>query len=443
MLSRKLPSPGFYSGAALASPFLADITSWKIAGLLLVFWLFSGGVRFESLLSLPRRPLIVLPAAILAVHATAIVTTHTPFADAVVRELLLASALVTIAAASKVDVQFVRGFFAVIIGTALGAALLGLVKLGLQDRGFLLYFIAQACPVQYPQGTSLCGDYNVLGMLWMVAIAGAVTWRIRDGSSLSLVIITLLMAAGIGVGSRRFILLAPVIILAWLGLSFYIRGWKQAVSEAAIIALVGASSWILIGSVSAPESYERFRFGTETMTVLGAPSEQAEALANAIARPNRAGAEVIASTIDDQALGSRVEKWALGVELALERPMGMGYAYHSLFADTFVQGKFRDHPHLPIISAALIGGLPLFIMTLAYYLCLFWLTIRATKATHLTAMPLAFILATSVCFISGDAIFSIPQWMSVSLALSLVSCSPKSLYPAEYPHAEQPNHRPS
>jgi hypothetical protein len=73
----------------------------------------------------------------------------------------------------------------------------------------------EQCPGRYPQGSNLCNDYNILGMQWLVAAVGVYVWRAKEKSIIQIAILCIIIAAGLTVGSRRFILLLPLLIAGW------------------------------------------------------------------------------------------------------------------------------------------------------------------------------------------------------------------------------------
>ncbi|WWT40003.1 hypothetical protein [Nostoc phage Nsp-JY10] len=405
------PSDGvseMWAGVALSSPFLADLLGWKVAALLFLPWLIASASRRPKL-SFPV-PVIAL-VGLLLVHALALATTSTPFSAVLIRDAVIASFL--IAVAISVDGAFykqcAKGFFYSVVTVASASACLGLLKLGLQDRGYLLGFIVNSCPGQYPQGSNLCTDYNLMGMLWLVGLSGAAASRVKKKNLAPLLLMVLIMAAGLTVGSRRFLVLLPAFIIGWLWMCIAADGMKALPKEVAAVLAVGALSWLAIAIVADPENFERFRFGKEPFTVIGGGSGGSA--------PNRAYPEVIGQTIFSDGLGSRLDRWKLGLELFASRPWtGYGFAYHEIFSDRFVGGRFIDHPHMPLLSYSLIGGAGLFFVVLLLYAGLGIGAIRSPQEVVVTGIPVAFILATGIAFISGDNLFSIPQWLAIGLA---------------------------
>lgn len=421
-------------GLALATPFLADLVPWRITGLFAIPWVLTFILQRWSVVTFRwPSPIEVAIAILIAAHYSALILTTSPFQASLWKETLVATALLGMAVVSnpKNPLKVAKGFFAAVVTIGALTAIVGLIKLGLQDRGYLLRFIIDACPGQYPQGTNLCTDYNVMGITWLVAGVGLISWHLRTGSLLALLILPIVLAAGFSVGSRRFLLFAAYLPLMWLVLALWSSGWRAFTREMAALVIVAMGTWALISTISSPQSFERFRFGAEEMTVIeirlpnlfGFPTDD-----DAVRPPNRANPDVIAGTIDMEGLSSRSVRWKLGVELLAERPIaGRGMTYQKIFSDQFSQGKIWDYPHLPVLSEGLIGGVPLLLVALGIYIGCALLILRAPLALHLTGAGSAFLLSTGVAGFSGDTLFSIPQWLATALVLVLsVGVRPRS-----------------
>jgi hypothetical protein len=161
--------------------------------------------------------------------------------------------------------------------------------------------------------------------------------------------------------------------------------------------------------VTAPQTFEKYRFNNQKFTVLMGPSnaETTEA-SKKFSAPNRAYLNVIAQTITNDGAGSRLDRWRLGAETFRSSLfVGQGFSYHRVFAERFVGGKFLDHPHLPLLSEGIIGGILLFMVTGAIYVYLLFVAVTSSRTTILSGAPLAFILASGVAGISGDTLFPI------------------------------------
>lgn len=409
-----------WTGVALSSPFLADLIGWRLSITLVIPWLFLCFVARPKLEFIP--PILAL-LGLVAAHLVALALSETPFAMKSLRDITLSCLLIAIAAtASRATFQSItRGFFLSVIAVGVCAATIGLLKHGLQDRGYLLGPFIAACPGQYPQGSNLCTDYNLLGMLLLVSMTGAATWRAGLRSKFSLLLLTILIAAGLTVGSRRFLLLLPVFFLGWAWIEIRTSGTSSLRTEVPVMAAVLLGAWALVSLVTAPEIYETYRFGKRPLTVLfNTEGESASP-------PNRAYPGVIAATILSEGLSTRMDRWQLGANLVLEKPiLGHGFYYHDAFSHRF-NGRLgvRDYPHLPLLSAGVLGGVGLMGIVLWLYIRLGLLALLSSRSVVTSGAPLAFILTSGVAIISGDTIFSIPQWIAMALLLAICTSNYK------------------
>lgn len=415
----------YATGVALATPFLAKTSGWSLAFPFLLPWL---------LLTVIVRPRInvslvgVLFLGLIAWHSLAQFIAPSEFASSTHRDSIKALILIAIASTVQERDRVIAGFSIFVLTTGLATALIGLLKLFLQDRGFLLAPILNWCPGQYPQGSNLCGDYNLLGLTWLCALAVLVADRLRSSKVISLVLMVPLIAAGLAVGSRRFLLLLPLLMILLPMLVWHLRSFSQAVLEGVKIAAVFGVSWVALSLIAAPEEFEKFRFGDQPYSVLldfeatknGSSAETGDPAGSLSVRsPNRAYPDVIMGTIDEGSLNSRIDRWRFGLATFAATPfLGNGFSYHEAFSERFVQGRFLDYPHLPLLSQALIGGLPLLLIGLAAYVVLSLSALSAMWTGQAVGVGIMFVLASAVAMISGDTMLSIVTWVTVSPTLA-------------------------
>ncbi len=240
---------------------------------------------------------------------------------------------------------------------------------------------------------------------------------------MSFVLMVPLISAGLAIGSRRFLLLLPLLIVILPVLVWHFRSFSQAVLEGVGIAVVFGVSWVTLSLIAAPEEFEKFRFGEESFTVIFDFWEaQSGAMLQGVYLPNRAYPDVILGTIDQNSLDSRIERWKFGIEQFRSAPFwGGGFNYQELFSERFVKGTFLDYPHLPLMSEALIGGVPLFLLGLAIYVLLSLGAARSIWSGEAVGLGLMYIGASGVAIISGDTMLSISIWVTVSLTLAAVT----------------------
>src|SRR5690606_8253539 len=113
-----------------------------------------------------------------------------------------------------------RGFWGFLLPLSVISACVGIVKVALQSRGFILgpleFFYAMA-GIDYPYGSSLISDYNIYSASLMVAAVGFVlrVWRSDNGvdwrsvTAIAIILLNLYMC-----GSRRsYVLLSMLYVV--------------------------------------------------------------------------------------------------------------------------------------------------------------------------------------------------------------------------------------
>lgn len=387
---------GFWAGVALASPVYAEFVPWVWTTIL---------VAPLVILVLTQRERVGLPPVSIApmlamflLHLTALGFSHTDFQQTVIKDLVIALLLLLIFLFA--DRRSFDGFMFAVIPVATVAAIAGLAKAALQDRGYLVGYILDSC-YYYPAGSSLCVNYNNLGLVWMIAILGCIKFR-------WLVLIPILLAAGALVGSRRFLLLMMLLPFVWL---FYHK-WKGFVP----LAVISLSSFLLLNVVSDPDSFERFRFGAEPYTViLPSIDPNANALDGGHVSINRAIPSAMLGTLADGTFGtaSRLDLWGLGVAQLGWLPQG--WAYHEVFSCQFSDCTQFIYPHASILSAWIAGGVVFGIVALLFYA---WPIMAVWQRGDFIPLVLT-VFAVCYSLISGDTVFSLP----VALGSMLVGLS--------------------
>lgn len=409
-------SKGFFGGVAMAAPFYAEFFSWRwtvlLVAPLLFFSLFFRG-------KINRPPLAILPMVLLLLlHVTALVFSSTPFAEQVIKDLVIASFLLFVYVLA--DEDMLAGFFSVLIPLALITALLGLLKAGLLDRGYLIGFIKDSCSY-YPAGSALCVNYNNLGLLWLVGALGCV--RSRFWWCLPFV-----LAAGALSGSRRFILLMSLIPVIWI----LIYGRDSVVKLTAVLSALA----VLIIFIPDPLSFEEYRFGKSPYKVLewgfGQEDEATEAAGQEAVVSKAVGQEAVVTSINRSApmamLGtmadgtfgtaSRLDLWRLGASLVGWAPQG--WSYHQVFACEFSACTDYNYPHMSLISEWIIGGVLFAVVGVAFFIWPLWHIMIAWRL-----LPIAlFLLAMPYVLVSGDTVFS----LSICISCMLVALSSVKRY---------------
>lgn len=392
---------GFLGGVAMAAPFYAEFFSWRWTVLLAVPLFVLLLIHREK----TKKPnMAILPMVLLlALHVVALVFSQTVFAGQVVKDLVVASFLLFVYVLA--DEDMLAGFFSALIPLAVITALLGLLKAGLLDRGYLLGFITDGCSY-YPAGSALCVNYNNLGLLWLVAALGCIRtsfwWCIP-----------FLLVAGVLSTSRRFILLMSFIPFVWIILQ----------GRMAIVRMLGVviASGILFFAITDPTAFDNYRQGETPFKVLEFSSGAGQE--DVAKKINRAAPMLILGSMTDGTLGTatRLSFWQLGASLVSWAPQGWGY--HEVFACKFSACTDFHYPHMPVISEWIIGGVLFAVVALAFFV---WPFLQILSARRLFPVAL-FLLAMPYVLISGDTVFSLPICISCMLvALSTVERSTRS-----------------
>lgn len=418
----------YATGVALATPFLERSVGWTGSIPFLIPWLvLTLWVRPK-----PKATLVSLMFLGLVVwHTISQWLAPSSFARLTHHDSLIALMLTFVALTVQETKKVTRAFSIVVMTLGLFTAIIGLAKLFLQDRGVLLGPILKWCPGEYLHGTVLCGDYNLLALTWLCALAVLLADRIEGKKHAHLVLAVPLIAAGLAVGSRRFLLLLPILLLASTLLVWRFEGLRQAATEGARSAVLFLFALLLLSVVSAPEEYEEFRLGNQQFTILFDLSDDVRVGSAEVDWSVRTVyPDIVFQSIGEGGFAPRLERWYFGVETLQGGSLwGSGFQYHELFSERFVQGCFLDYPHLPLMSEGLIGGVPLFLLGLAIYMLLSLRAARAMWSGEAVGLGMMFVLASGVAMISGDTMLSISLWVTVSLTIAAVTRNGRSSVP--------------
>ena len=202
-----------------------------------------------------------------------------------------------------------------------------------------LDFIVEASGTDYPWGTSLVTDYNFYALTILVAILSALylaTFVGPLGQTILALLITFLVAVGTLAGSRRFWLVAPLIIgvqALWMISRGGVRRYR-VVFGGLVLCLIGlpAVLYVVAGDVIELLITAVWDFQFRFLTIFD---------------PDHVGGEA-----------SRSNQRAFGISL-LEGFVvwfGSGFDYMNRFSCEFSVCGGAGYPHMPILSAFLYGG---------------------------------------------------------------------------------------
>ena len=111
---------------------------------------------------------------------------------------------------------------------AAASSILGLAKLFLLERGIVLKILQWFYPVEYPWGSSLKRDYNFFALSILIGMLALTEIWFRSERPLERHLLSALLGAmavaGAYAGSRRFWLVAPLV----LGAQFAFVWWRGA-----------------------------------------------------------------------------------------------------------------------------------------------------------------------------------------------------------------------
>lgn len=344
-----------------------------------------------------------------------IIISESAYKSALINEVIIALMLIfgaLLASASGVSEKALKVFIRAISIIGVSSAVLGLVKQALLDRGILITILVGNNTLNsYPQGTSLSLDYNDAALLWLVALTCIFPLYTRKMPGWTLVASAILVAAIIGVGSRRGLMALMLLPLATCGLYLLkglLRDCLQFIGRAT--ASIGLSAVLLL-TITNPAEFEKLKMRT-TVNLSG------------VTLPPRAYPSVIASTMNYNMADSRLERIHRALPLQRKYPLlGSGFRYHAIYTS-----GYRDYPHLRFFTEVLIGGA-------AYglsILCLFGYTLvqvlknllHASNLGHLK-LSAVFIVVSVFWISSGDTWLSMAQWLSVALLINTGASNPR------------------
>jgi hypothetical protein len=425
-------------GLALASPFFSDLLSRRVGFALLLpllAHLLICGVRTTPAF---RFPLFMVPLAfVAAIHALclALPEARGVFPGEVIKDLAFFVALsgLCLAAHDASAKHVFRGFTRAIVALAFVVALLGLAKYALQERGILIEEVALLNGGVYPTGTSLRVDYNIYAMLMLVAAVAIVSRGMSHGWRwYHYVMLTTILSAGLLTGSRRFILLLPLLLVYWV---FLIARSLPATANLARVAGVAGTVALICWALPVPFAIRDGKTVTavqhEVISLIddkpATPDDQMSADLNErtslIEAPPSVRVDVIANTIlgdHGYGLGSRADRWQLAKALTKNGPLiGTGFAYHEAYSCEFVKCQHIDYPHAPIVSAWLMGGIVAALLAASFYVLLLWHVWQHGRV-GLTSGVSAIVLAVlPFALISGDTVLSMAHPIASGLLLTV------------------------
>lgn len=444
LIMKSWPPRGFLAGVALSAPFVADAFPTWVAPLFvlpLLVDILLRGVRLRPFFHL--TPIVLIMGALATLHLGALAMGTTPFVSDVIGNLIRCGGAVGIVllASDPEDSpeMMIKGFLAALAITAVPIALAGLVKYALQLHGILFGSLINSCFGRYPQGTTFCGDYNLFGLYLGGAAIGVSTFMLQSKGKARWTILfilgvslSIILAAGLFAGSRRFAALAFLVAVYWganlvfspartiragiipllltITLSLYLAAPRDKIAdENAVTVEQIVAPWIGALQPLSPQEIVKTRTSTN------------EAGNSKVLAARDISPAALASTFDDNyGFGSRIEKLKLGWRMVQEKGylLGSGFRYHEIFSCKFVACEFIDYPHAPILSAWVAFGVVGLILALAFYGVTGVNILLAGKVGILSGASLMAVAVMPFSLLSGDTIFSLPHTLIGALLVA-------------------------
>ncbi|KYG69898.1 hypothetical protein AZI85_16015 [Bdellovibrio bacteriovorus] len=396
---------GFYAGIALATPFLASVLPSAVLYLSLLtlvpFCLFVlSKVRCADLRYF--NFLIGAFSVLLLTYVFSLFTTGTPFVFEVVRGIVGALVLISVYLLGRTSPErntaMYDGFTFALIPVTLILSILALIKMSLLMRGSEVPFMN----MPYPQAASLKSDYNIFAFTMLFAALLALGKLIYGKNAkpkrlLYLLMFTLFAVCSIASGSRRILIMAPLVMGSFFAIGAIKNGRTKKTWK---LLLTGASVLVVMLVVFKVTYFNVFmKYLLESMSV-------------------------------DNLLGflSRVDRWAMGWDLISKQSWfkPMGFAYHKVFACHFNDCTIYDYPHLTIFSEWLVSGILGLILSVAIFCFIMRLIVKAGNLGVVTGVSFIAAAAVPHALISGDILVSNPQFLGVLLVLCSL-CDQKDL----------------
>lgn len=296
-------------------------------------------------------------------------------------------------------------FIILIIGFT--ASSLGLFKYLMIKLGFKLDVLSNSIG-EYPWGTSLVLDYNFYALTLLVSGLIAIRFWSQSFNEKKSILYTciacIILNAGILSGSRRFLIIGPLIITTYfLILFFKNRNIFKKSKWICFLAVFSVLSSLIHGGLYLKDSgCHNGKLGCSGIQNM---TEIQQRTSRVLTSPQ--------STVD-----SRIDRWLYTFEI-IEPPkllFGSGFSYREKFSCKFNDCKIDDYPHSPILSALLYGGL---IGVFSVLACFIYALVTSyqilTRHSSHADLALGLIATTLFVSVSGDSLLSMPVFFSMLL----------------------------
>ncbi len=446
-------------GATLAAPLLANLIPYPI---LLALAAAPVGLGAIVACRLPGTGLLgVLTEArsnhvagllwlLLAFQVLGVVQSSDPMAPRLLRELLVGGTLAILASTARdvapTEASARRVFTAFLATCAAVTALctiLGLLKLFLLERGFVLGVLQWLYPTEYPWGSSLKRDYNFFALSVLIGMIAIVELWFRSETSLGRfawpLLLGIMAAAGAYAGSRRFWVVAPLALAAQLFLVVR-RTQDRAGIPRRLLGLVLVAGIAGTGVVKLIESAPDIDVqrlvraigdwtGADVSDLSEAINASLQSGREAAGADFRSRASTLVSSSESFGIASRLDRWRYALELVDFRTLlvGSGFDYQESFGCRFLECKDIDYPHSAILSSLLYGGVGALLVACAFVGTVVLLALRLVRQGGVPSTAgLALMAALPFFMISGDTFSSLPGLTTLAILASILAAPPQA-----------------
>jgi len=421
----------FYAGMAMAAPFVGSMIPypWLFIALAAVvpfiihiaYW----GIRIPQRKSIPM--IIWLVGLLAAIHIWGLWGGTTPYWFRTLGDMAIVAAgvfvFLTRHGRSHGSGGMFDGFIATLIPFAIAVGILGLVKAGLFERGYLLGFIYERYHDLYPSGSSLKDDYNAFSLSLLIASMGLVMNALKDVRSHSKILynilgLAVLISAGMLTPSRRFAIASILIPVLWLTVGAVTIPKPEWFRR--ILLPIAGVVWAVLLIHTAIESpnqigpeqirdYQVIRSGNISK------AESEDRFVNVGPAADR-----LFETFNKEhsyGFASRIDRLLFGKDLLVERAWltGIGFSYHWEYSCRFGACTYMDYPHFPLLSEWLSGGIIAALVTMAIYFLLYRSLWRLGWHGWMTSITPMALIVLFYSLLSGDTLFSVPQFIIACL----------------------------
>lgn len=269
----------------------------------------------------------------------------------------------------------------------------------------------------YPKGSALVGDINFFGLTMLIcAFLSFSLWRrssVLYSNIVWMLIFFLLMIVGCLAGSRRFLILSitliPILFLLTIKLDANLI-FKKAISILIAFSMIFGANY-LINNISNISDYFELLYFIHF-------SDNDTFSENYIWNFYSSTYATLADQSQTYGYGSRITRWLYSLNLLDLKTVliGDGFNYLSKYSCNFADCQSVDHPHAPIISSVLYGGVLGLLSYLILVSFLMFICIKLLLFSKLYfewgLVLLCTIIYTSV---SGNSLFSMPILFSVAI----------------------------